>query len=122
MRHAIRLSSVHEGVEDTMVFSTNLNMWLESFFNSPTCIHSTRDWGILGIVRQEGSCILTLECVEQHLYNPNDFAPDIQVQVVGTSVQLLLKSEDVLAWLLGYYFNANYMTSIYKLVNIQEET
>ena len=121
LRHVIRLTSVHEGVEDTMAFSTNLNLWLESFFNSPTCIHSTKDWGIVSISRQEADHVLTFHTEAKHLFNPADFAPDIQIKVVGTSVHLLLKSDVILPWLLAYYAD-EYMTYIYKLANIQEES
>ena len=54
LRHAIRLSSVHEGVEDSIAYTTNLNQWLEAFFaNALASIHTTRDWGVVSIVRVE---------------------------------------------------------------------
>lgn len=121
LRHIIRLTSVHEGVEDTLVFSTNLNRWLDSFFNSPTCVYSTRDWGIVSISRQEADHVLIFHTEAKHLFNPHDFAKDIQIKLVDTSVHLLLKSDAVLPWLLAYYAD-EYMTYIYKLVNIQEES
>ena len=105
-----------------MAFSTNLNQWLENFFaNALTSIHTNRDWGIVSIGRQEADHVLTFHTEAKHLFNPADFAPDIQIKVVGTSVHLLLKSDVILPWLLAYYAD-EYMTYIYKLANIQEES
>ena len=121
LRHIIRLTSVHEGVEDTAIVTSNLNVWLNSFFIASVPILSTKDWGIVSISRQEADHVLTFHTEAKHLFNPADFAPDIQIKVVGTSVHLLLKSDVILPWLLAYYAD-EYMTYIYKLVNIQEES
>ena len=121
LRHIIRLTSVHEGAEDTAIVTANLNLWLETFFTASVFTHLTKDWGIVSIVRQEADHVLTFHTEAKHLFNPADFDPDIQIKVVGTSVHLLLKSDVILPWLLAYYAE-EYMTYIYELVNIQEES
>ena len=53
LRHVIRLTSVHEGADDTAIVTANLNLWLEAFFTASVFTHLAKDWGIVSISRQE---------------------------------------------------------------------
>ena len=61
MRHAIELISRSAPEVRTVVYTTHLSFWVESFINAPSPTHSSEDWQLLTINRCEGEVAGPLE-------------------------------------------------------------